>query len=37
MYAGAKITVLWFKLRVVEFSKVYQSKHPKDHIEKEVW
>jgi hypothetical protein len=36
MYASAKMTVLWFKLRVVDFSKVHQSRLPEDHSEKEV-
>jgi hypothetical protein len=36
MYAGAKMTVLWFKLRVLDFSKVRKSRHRKDHSE-EVW
>lgn len=37
MYAGAKMTVLWFKLRMVDFSNVHQSRHPEDYSEKEVW
>jgi len=36
MYAGAKMTVLWFELWVVDFRKVHQSRHREDHSEKEV-
>lgn len=36
-YIGARLTVLWFKLRVVDFSKVHYSRLLEDHSEKEVW
>jgi hypothetical protein len=34
MYAGAKLTVLWFKLWVVEFNKVHHPRHPEHYSEK---